>query len=651
MSSRRRLRIITSSDEEEEEDDDELVTEVQPPPPPPQQQHNDNNSNNIEIDCETLNLQDVTLSSSNSTTNPTNQSDYIHLDTLSDEDFLDAFEHLEPSPPQPSEHSRSSGVGSTGGEAASDSPVARVLEGLGLRLRSEWLDSCLVGLRNAVPGFSGFDDAKKAKLCFERFLLFDMNKCGVLPNNVHRMHLVDLPGPFVLQVDEIVNISQPLRERYKKSSSGLKRCLKLSMTDGVQRVFGMEYQPIKDLEALAPAGLKYCRTIKLINVVVSAECDHGLCPYLLRVAISNVHVRHGILMLVPEVFQVLGGLVEELDAARQRLVTEVNKPPRGKRTRTGVVPPLATRATRAAWPAEEIHVSAPINNPVPQRASPMQVDDRGSGSTPASVSGRVSSNSAVPVHREHVGHHLPRNEVESAVPTRRENIEPCPSNSAEESSAAMHMETESFAVPIPRESVDTTLLREEPIIPLQREHAESFPSPIVLSDDGDTHMAPAENHSTLRSSEIPFTYLASLSAKWAASKDKASHVEGKIKCILTGVKGFQYKEGAHMSFSLISEILVDHNVVQKKIGYSPEEVATALSCSNPSRVQEMKDRMKQFRGMMLIRMNEASTLPVATEMHQGCPPSDAWLLLSRLKSSNDDQEPQGRQLDPINLSP
>ena len=36
-------------------------------------------------------------------------------------------------------------------------------------------------------------------------------------------------------------------------------------------------------------------------------------------------------MLVPEVFQVLGGLVEELDAARQRLFNEVNKPPRGKR--------------------------------------------------------------------------------------------------------------------------------------------------------------------------------------------------------------------------------------------------------------------------------------------------------------------------------
>lgn len=28
------------------------------------------------------------------------------------------------------------------------------------------------------------------------------------------------------------------------------------MTDGVQRVFGMEYRPIKDLEAMSPAGFK-----------------------------------------------------------------------------------------------------------------------------------------------------------------------------------------------------------------------------------------------------------------------------------------------------------------------------------------------------------------------------------------------------------
>ena len=36
-------------------------------------------------------------------------------------------------------------------------------------------------------------------------------------------------------------------------------------------------------------------------------------------------------MLVPETIEILGGLVEQLDAARKRLVGELNKPPRGKR--------------------------------------------------------------------------------------------------------------------------------------------------------------------------------------------------------------------------------------------------------------------------------------------------------------------------------
>lgn len=51
----------------------------------------------------------------------------------------------------------------------------------------------------------------------------------------------------------------------------------------------------------------------------------------MQIVVSSVQVRHGHLMLVPEIVQVLGGMVEELEEARKRLVVEVNKPPRGKR--------------------------------------------------------------------------------------------------------------------------------------------------------------------------------------------------------------------------------------------------------------------------------------------------------------------------------
>jgi RecQ-mediated genome instability protein 1 len=41
-------------------------------------------------------------------------------------------------------------------------------------------------------------------------------------------------------------------------------------------------------------------------------------------------------MLVPETIEVLGGLVEQLDAARKRLVDELNKPARGNRYKLAI---------------------------------------------------------------------------------------------------------------------------------------------------------------------------------------------------------------------------------------------------------------------------------------------------------------------------
>ena len=51
---------------------------------------------------------------------------------------------------------------------------------------------------------------------------------------------------------------------------------------------------------------------------------------------------------------------------------------------------------------------------------------------------------------------------------------------------------------------------------------------------------------------------------------------------------------------------------------------------------------------MVLRIDEASSLPTALDLQQGCPPADAWSLLTRLKPSNADPRPP---LDPIDLSP
>jgi hypothetical protein len=61
---------------------------------------------------------------------------------------------------------------------------------------------------------------------------------------------------------------------------------------------------------------------------VSTACSF---LYIFQIVIRNVHIKRGLLMLVPEVIEILGGVVDELEAARVRLVSEVNKPPRGKR--------------------------------------------------------------------------------------------------------------------------------------------------------------------------------------------------------------------------------------------------------------------------------------------------------------------------------
>ncbi|KAI3904998.1 hypothetical protein MKW92_025506 [Papaver armeniacum] len=169
----------------------------------------------------------------------------------------------------------------------------------GLKLREEWLNSCVSKLNNSNPDFVNFNVAKKNNLIYERFLFSDMNlSCGgegVHPEKLQTMKLVNIPGPFLLQVNEI------------EVPSGIKRFLKLSMTDGVRSVYGVADRPIENLQVLAPAGLK--------------------------VVIRDVNVRDGLLMLVPGCLKVLGVVVEDLEAERKKLVDEAYEPLWVKRMR------------------------------------------------------------------------------------------------------------------------------------------------------------------------------------------------------------------------------------------------------------------------------------------------------------------------------
>ncbi|KAL0441899.1 UNVERIFIED_CONTAM: RecQ-mediatedinstability protein 1 [Sesamum radiatum] len=636
--SRRRLRVVCSSDEESS-------------PPPPQQQQQEEEIDDIIIDDIDIDFQTVTLNSSNPTPNSNNStttnaernasrpSEPIPLEISDDEE-----ENIN------SNDTNNSNFASVNGDTSyfevSTSPVNGVLERLGLRVKREWLDSCLHGLQLSVAGFQGLDDSAKAKLCFGQFLFSDMNYCGagVLPPNVHTLHLVDLKGPFVLQVDEIVNISCPLRGRYQNAASGIKRCLKLSMTDGVQRVFGMEYRPIKDLEVLAPAGLK--------------------------VAICNVNVRHGLLMLVPEVLEVLGGTVEELEAARQRLVNEINKPPRGKRNRTGVVPPLATRATLAAWRSRNDAVPEHTDSNTRSNSINQQASGQGTAvgipandirtqafATPVSRNNAELNMSAAPRPREH-------EEVPSYTDMHASaHLAVAGQGTAFGSTPANDRPRHDIGIPVSRTTVEPgTLSAVKPLECVTTPQHITEPTTEVITPSDATRIQTCDD---LAQPSISASNMSEDDAKCVAIEDEASTVRGKIKCFLTGVKGFQYKQRATYELrvyvddgSLISEILIDHSVVQNGIGYSPQEVTSALTSSDTKRVREMKETLKQFQiflvnfeGTMLVEMNKSSPVPVAVEMNQGCPASDAWLLLKRLKSFSAAQPQNQSHLNPIDLSP
>lgn len=172
---RRRLRLHRSSDEEYEE-----------PPPPQQQLENEPPHESLAVTNQPV------------TGSPPNPYPAEPL-PISDDDFVDVDESLSPpSPPPPAEEMAApvTSVESPG------SPIGDFLLRMGLKLRREWLDSCVQGLESSVPRFSTIDVSAKAKLCFQQFLFSDMNYSGggILPSNVDSMHLIDLKGPFVLQV-------------------------------------------------------------------------------------------------------------------------------------------------------------------------------------------------------------------------------------------------------------------------------------------------------------------------------------------------------------------------------------------------------------------------------------------------------------------
>lgn len=242
-------------------------------------------------------------------------------------------------------------------------------QSMGIHLSARWFADCASHLATANPGYRSWDSKRKVDEAYLQFLEADMNASGegcVPPDG-----LLSLPtekvfdasnasagngndggldvahrrvwrGRFVLQCDEILNVASSFHDRYSEKRAGDDRTLKLSMTDGKQRVVGYEYRPCDSLHVLAPAGMK--------------------------VAVTDAEVgADGFLYLRPENVTVLGGSVPRLEDARRRVVTKWSEPNRpvggGGRDREEA-------ARFAAWNENGVPTPEPrMNEPRPEPAA------------------------------------------------------------------------------------------------------------------------------------------------------------------------------------------------------------------------------------------------------------------------------------------
>ena len=281
------------------------------------------------------------------------------------------------------------------------------------QVKEEWLASAQAHLGSR---YNQVNETQRLKLLLQQLLHADFNLCGLarLPADVQvravesadegcrrsqaarvpaspppprppppqAMHNTTLHGKLVLQLDEVTNIGAAVRERYS-GRDGDRRTLKLLLTDGgccrtackrlgcptphspgwlhvaltlwpcrlhpptlraagCTQVVGLEYQRIPALQSAMPAGAK--------------------------LAVAEVPVRRGILLLTPNNCWVLGGGVERLDAARQRVVQHWNQPAVGRRGPPPTIHQFRAAAGVAAWQeGEGAAAAATLRLPLPQQ--------------------------------------------------------------------------------------------------------------------------------------------------------------------------------------------------------------------------------------------------------------------------------------------
>ncbi|XP_029916645.1 recQ-mediated genome instability protein 1 [Myripristis murdjan] len=173
-----------------------------------------------------------------------------------------------------------------------------------------WLEACVQWLQEEGGGAGRLTQQHINQQVLDQWLLTDLRDLdhAVLPEGLSQAHKTELSGTFCVQVDSLLDISQPAYGQLQKWrgtdctneevsavtqttqrpwEAKPNRMLLLQVTDGVQSLEAMEYQPIPALSTALRPGVK----LQLQGQIVC---------------------RLGMLLLGPANVKVLGGEVEDL---------------------------------------------------------------------------------------------------------------------------------------------------------------------------------------------------------------------------------------------------------------------------------------------------------------------------------------------------
>ncbi|KFW12572.1 PREDICTED: recQ-mediated genome instability protein 1 [Eurypyga helias] len=172
-----------------------------------------------------------------------------------------------------------------------------------------WLEACISWIQEENSG-SNLSQAQINRQVFEQWLLTDLRdlEYPILPDFVLSAPKGELSGFYSIQVDSLVDVSQPAYSQLQKlrgkntvneevtaSTQAFQkpweakptRMLMLQLTDGIHQIQGMEYQPVPVLHSNLPPGTKI--TVQ-----------------------GKIAYRLGVLLLKPENVKLLGGEVDAL---------------------------------------------------------------------------------------------------------------------------------------------------------------------------------------------------------------------------------------------------------------------------------------------------------------------------------------------------